>query len=135
MPGIYFHSLFGSRNDRAGAESSGIHRRINRQKFVRAELESELNNPDSLRTRVFAGLSKLLAARRASAAFAPGAAQQVLPLDPRIFALVRGVQTDGGQMLCLHNVAAESVTVPAIPGPAGGVTLQPYEVRWEKFPG
>src|SRR6185369_9720841 len=36
LPGIYFHSLFGSRNDRAAALSSGINRRINRQKMTRA---------------------------------------------------------------------------------------------------
>ena len=33
VPGIYFHSLFGSRGDRAGAEASGIPRRINREKL------------------------------------------------------------------------------------------------------
>src|SRR4030095_9210377 len=37
VPGIYFHSLFGSRGDRAGAESSGIKRRINPHTFSRPE--------------------------------------------------------------------------------------------------
>jgi glucosylglycerate phosphorylase len=42
LPAIYFHSLFGSRNDREAALTSGINRRINRQKFDRAALESGL---------------------------------------------------------------------------------------------
>jgi hypothetical protein len=35
VPAIYFHSLFGSRGDRLGAESRGIKRRINREKLER----------------------------------------------------------------------------------------------------
>jgi sucrose phosphorylase len=62
MPGIYFHSLFGSRGDEAGVEQSGIKRRINRQKFTRAELEAELSDPGSRRSVILAGL----AARRCS---------------------------------------------------------------------
>ena len=42
VPGIYFHSLFGSRNDREAALQSGINRRINRQKLTLAELEADL---------------------------------------------------------------------------------------------
>src|SRR5437588_7624959 len=51
MPGLYFHSLFGSRGDRAGAEASGIPRRVNRQKLVRPELERELDDPAPRRAR------------------------------------------------------------------------------------
>ena len=39
IPGIYFHSLFGSRGDLEGAKTSGIPRRINRQKFPLDALE------------------------------------------------------------------------------------------------
>lgn len=42
VPGIYFHSLLGSRNDREAALASGINRRINRQKLARADLETDL---------------------------------------------------------------------------------------------
>lgn len=131
VPGIYFHSLFGSRNDRAGAETSGIYRRINRQKLSRAELEAELTPPGSLRGRVFGGLSRLLAQRRANPAFAPQARQQLLDLDARVFAVVRESVDGKHRMLCLHNVS--NVTVALAAGtemPALGA-LAPYEVRWE----
>ncbi len=132
VPGIYFHSLFGSRNDRAGAESSGIPRRINRQKLSRAELEAELAKPDSIRSQVLTGLKELLRLRSASRAFAPGARQRILPLDPRVFALLR--ETDDGRerCLCLHNVSAETLTLPSGGELENAVTLAPYEVRWKK---
>lgn len=131
VPGIYFHSLFGSRNDRAGAETSGIHRRINRQKLSRAELEAELADAGSLRAQVFAGLSGLLQQRRASRAFAPSARQRLLELDARVFAVVRE-STDGtARMLCLHNVSNETVALPAGTEMLSLGTLAPFEVRWE----
>jgi glycosidase len=130
VPGIYFHSLFGSRNDRPGAESSGILRRINRQKLSRAELEAELAQPDSLRTRVFAGLRNLLQQRRQNPAFAPGATQRLLELDSRIFALERISASGQNRVLCLQNVANEPVSVGPTAELESAITLRPYEVRW-----
>ncbi len=89
VPGIYFHSLFGSRNDRGGMERSGIPRRINRQKFNRTELETELRNPESLPSKVLNRYTELLKARSARPAFHPSAAQQILELDHRVFGLLR----------------------------------------------
>ncbi len=133
VPGIYFHSLFGSRNDRAGAETSGIHRRINRQKLSRAELYAGLADALSLRALVFGGLTHLLEQRRASRAFAPGAKQRLLELDARVFALIRESADGAERMLCLHNVSSETVTLPAGKGSNQTVELSPYEVRWQKL--
>ncbi len=132
VPGIYFHSLFGSRNDRPGAEASGIPRRINRQKLGRADLEAELSRPHSLRARVFAGMSELLRRRRSSPAFAPSAQQRLLNIDPRVFALVR--ETNGERMLCLHNVSNETIPLANHPEWKQATPLAPYEVRWEALP-
>lgn len=113
VPGIYFHSLFGSRGDRPEAEASGIKRRINREKLARARLEAEMAEPASLRHRVFAGLRALLLLRRGHPAFAPAARQTVLDLGPRVFA-VRRESIDGrDRMLCLHNVSDAETTVQA----------------------
>jgi glucosylglycerate phosphorylase len=122
VPGIYFHSLFGSRGDRAGAEESGIRRRINREKLERAEIERELADPGSLRSRVLAGLRGLLQIRSSCPAFHPAGRWEVVPGDPRVLALRRHApDAGGGSVLCLHNVSGERVT------PLG---LEPYEVRW-----
>ncbi|MBP7828222.1 MAG: sugar phosphorylase [Verrucomicrobia bacterium] len=115
VPGIYFHSLFGSRGDRAGAAASGIARRINREKLNRDRLETELAEPASLRTQVFRGYRERLKFRRAHAAFAPASPQHVLSLDPRIFAILRETPDGNDRVLCLHNVSGETVDCPLPP--------------------
>lgn len=109
LPGLYFHSLFGSRGDRAGAEASGIARRINRQKLERQRLESELSDPATLRARVWTGLRQLLCARRSQAAFHPCGRQEVKSVSPHLFAIERSAPEGPDLVLCLHNVSAHPV--------------------------
>ena len=145
VPGIYFHSLFGSRNDRAAADASGIPRRINRQKFQRASLEQELADTSSLRSQVLGRFKALLAQRRGSPAFHPCGRQEVISSEASVFALLR-TSIDGREhALCFHNVTAGEVKLRnPIPRDAkkrfaeGGaalpdvteLNLAPYEVRW-----
>lgn len=155
VPGIYFHSLFGSRNWHAGVEETGRNRTINRQKLERGHLERELADPSSLRHQVFARYRQLLAARRGDAAFHPNGGQRILAGERAIFAFLRSAPDDSSRVLCLHNVAdaAQMVTVREadlglpIDGPwrnllgaeeihaDGGtltITLAPYQVFWLK---
>ncbi len=46
VPGIYFHSLFGSRGWPQGVQLTGRNRTINRQKLERLALERELQQPE-----------------------------------------------------------------------------------------
>jgi sucrose phosphorylase len=110
IPGIYFHSLFGSRGDPAGAKASGLPRRINREKLERHQLEAELRDRNSVRARVWQGLKQLLLVRRAQTAFHPQASQQVLSADARLFAVCRTAPEDQHRVLCLHNCSAEVVS-------------------------
>jgi sucrose phosphorylase len=123
LPAIFLHSLFGSRGDRAGAELSGIPRRINRERLVLADLEREVDDPGSRRSRVLTGLSQLLGQRRASPAFQPTAPAEVLALDPRVFALRRTSADGTREAICLHNVSGEALKVY-------GEVLGPYRTRW-----
>ncbi len=134
VPGIYFHSLFGSRNDRAGALHSGLNRRINRQKLAFAEMEAELANPSSLRARVFGRFRELLAFRRVHPAFAPHAPQQVLEVDSQIFVLLRETADATDRVLCLHNLTGAPVRLPELGGATGLAPLSPFEVRWIPLP-
>ncbi len=132
IPGIYFHSLFGSRGDRAGAEASGIPRRINRQKLDQRTLDAGLADPASLRGRIFSGCRDLLQRRRRHAAFHPLGTQQVLAVDPRVFA-VRRTSPDGtDRVLCLQNVSNETIPLPAARANGAGrvSSLSPYQVLW-----
>jgi sucrose phosphorylase len=117
LPGIYVHSLLGSRSWIEGLLWTGHNRTINRQKLDRATLERELADPASLRYQVFAAYRRLLRARASDPAFHPYGPQQVLSLHPCVFALLRtappggspGTGNGGGdgqsRVLCLHNVS------------------------------
>ena len=109
VPGIYFHSLFGSRGDRAGAETSGIPRRINRQKLSGDEVERDLSRPDSLRSRVFLRYKTLLSQRGAGSAFHPCGQQEVIDCGEHVFAVLRVSPDETQQVLCLHNVTSKEV--------------------------
>ena len=123
VPGIYFHSLFGSRGDPAGAKESGIPRRINRQKLIRSDLENELAVPRSLRAQVFAGLRALLQKRQRSAAFHPSGRQEIVSHDPRLFVVRRTSPDNRESMLCMHNISAESVETDfPLPDPEADVS-------------
>ncbi len=117
IPGIYFHSLFGSRGDREGAITTGINRRINRQKLAAATLSTELSDPTSLRSEVFTGLTSLLNQRASNPDFDPHGPQAILDSPATIFAIQRGTT------LCLTNIIHTPATYESTP-------LAPYETLW-----
>ncbi|HLC04699.1 MAG TPA: sugar phosphorylase [Anaerolineales bacterium] len=149
VPGIYFHSLFGSRNDHAGVERTGAPRSINREKLSLSTLEQALADDQSLRSLVFSGFTRLLRLRVAHPALSPYADQQILSLTPDTFGLLRRAIDGDRQLLCLHNVTDGTLRVDTgIQGPTGDtsidllsqepislpfVPLEPYQVRWIEF--
>ncbi len=155
VPGIYFHSLFGSRGWPEGVEETGRARTINREKLPLSRIMAEIQGRDTVRRHVLGGYRELLARRRAAGpAFDPYGPQEVLALDPAIFAVRREPKAGGRAVLCLHNVssAPTRVDVPAaahsLPAgaslrdllgpetrtvPAGrrlDITLEPYQAAW-----
>jgi len=111
VPGIYFHSMFGSRGWSEGAQASGQNRTINRRKFQRTELVKLLTDPRSRPARVFFRLQHLLKIRRRHAAFHPYGFQQVLHVAPEVFCLLRSSPNRQEHVLCLHNVSQHPVTL------------------------
>lgn len=90
IPGIYFHSLVGSRNYYKGVEESGIKRRINREKLNFEELAKELKISGSLRNNIFTSYKKLLKVRTNEKAFNPfGKAEYFNLEDYKIFVIKR----------------------------------------------
>jgi len=137
VPAIYYHSLLGSENDLQGMFSSGINRRINREKLDLDRLESELAQPDTLRANVYSQLANLLQIRKQQPAFSPSAKQQVLELGDGLFGLLRG---EGKQSVCfVVNLTAKAQPVSVanqgcdlISGEefSQNFTLQPYQFVW-----
>jgi len=144
IPGIYIHSLVGSRNDTRAVAETGIARRINRAKINRADLQRELDAPRSLRARVFREYMRMLAVRARRRAFHPNAAQEVLDLGPALFALRRR-HPSGDEVVALHNVTGREVKtdvgvdgglVDLLDGPrcaavrGRSLEMAPWQVRW-----
>ena len=104
VPGIYFHSLFGSRGWPEGVKLTGRSRSINRQKLERAELERELSASGGRRKLVFERFKNLLRARSSSPAFHPLGSQKVIHTGEGIFSLLRASPDGEHRALCLQNV-------------------------------
>ena len=121
VPGIYVHSLFGSRNWTEGVAQTGQNRTINRRKFQRDELLAALADPASVPHQVFTRYKRLIVARTAEPAFHPNAPQTLLRLDSRLFAFTRTRVDGSARLLCLVNVADASIP----PVEMGGVGFEP----------
>ncbi|MBN1963552.1 MAG: sugar phosphorylase [Anaerolineae bacterium] len=111
VPGIYFHSLVGSRNDRAGAAATGHNRSINREKLSRKVLEAALVEPESLRSLVMSRYRDLIQQRRSQRAFHPNGGQQILTVHPGVFAVLRTAPEGREAIVALHSVVNETVTI------------------------
>lgn len=123
IPGIYFHSMFGSRGWMSGVQQTGMNRTINRQKLTLPDVENELNDPVSLRAKVYKRFRYLLLLRRNHPAFHPQAEQKILEMGSSVFALER-ISPDGrDSMLCIQNVTSRTVSTH-------GFSLDPYETLW-----
>lgn len=151
VPGIFFHSLFGSRSWFEGVAQTGHHRSINRQKLWRGELEQKLADPTSLPHQVFRRLAHLLAVRTAHPAFHPYGMQSVLEYNQAVF-IVQRTSLDGGEKaLCVQNITNQSQwvefdlgkifgQVPALRDivsdqivptlRSGAIHLDPYQTLW-----
>ena len=148
VPGIYAHSLVGSSNDLLGVAKTGRARSINRQKWQQDELEALLADVDSRAAKIFSRYKQLLGARTAHSAFHPDGAQEVITVNPAIFALRRTSPDKNDAVLCLHNVSrtrqvfalrSAAISPDALlkdilsgeKAKAGEkLTLKPYEVKW-----
>ncbi len=111
IPGIYFHSLFGSKSWFAGSRESGMARTINRERLNVDELEKELLDAASLRHRIYHEFSQLLAVRRSNPAFHPNAPQTATLLHRSAIAIMRGQADKGRCVWCLHNISAENIHI------------------------
>ncbi len=104
IPGIYVHSLLGTRNDYQRVENAGHYRAINRHQWDFGQLVAELADEQSLHRRVFAGLTGLLAVRRKQAAFHPNATQFTLHLGTGLFGFWRQSMDRRQSIFCISNV-------------------------------
>ncbi len=138
MPGIYIHSLLGSRNNRREVEETGISRRINREKLALGDVARHLQDPGHLRSRVLTRFRHLLHLRKQQPAFHPDSAQEVPDYGPGFFCLRRTPSDAKRTIVALHNITdrrqpcpgeLQSATDILTGGPAPK-ELCPWQVCW-----
>jgi glucosylglycerate phosphorylase len=136
VPGVYVHSLLGSRSHHEGVRQTGHKRSVNREKFQLDKLEQELAGERGLRRQVLDGLTRLLQVRQREKAFHPQALQRVLETQKEVVGLQRGED-----VYCLHNVSTlpQEVTVPVATvdlltgaNEETRVQLGPLQIKWLK---
>lgn len=111
VPGIYIHSLFGSRNDKEGVEQTGRYRSINRKKLQREVLDAELADKTSLRSQVFSKFMQLLSIRREQSAFHPLATQIIHTINSSVFVVERTNLETNDVIIALTNVTDKHVSI------------------------
>lgn len=156
VPGIYFHSLLGSRNYIDGVKETGRYRTINREKLQRHVIEDELNSPDSRRFKIFSAFCSLINKRTGEKAFHPNAGQKVMHFDDAVFSILRTAMDNTEKILALINVSGNirnisidireldskgldrvydiiSETSFEIKNNILNIDVEPYQVMWLKF--
>ena len=143
VPATYIHSLLGSRNWLEGVAQTGRARTVNREKLRVEEVESELKNADSFRTKIFFPYLNLIQTRKKQAAFHPNAGFEILDINAKIFAIKR--HHPDQTLVALTNISSKPVPIKLqATGLAGRVTdlltgekisidsfeLKPYQYVW-----
>lgn len=149
IPGIYIHSLLGTRNDYKRMENLGYYRAINRHQWDGGLLDEELARAESEHARVFRDIKALLAIRQKQTAFHPNATQFTLHLGNEIFGYWRQSMDRRQSIFCISNISLQVQTLdpgginlvdtqqwydlitgsPVTRGSAP-IELQPYQTLW-----
>jgi sucrose phosphorylase len=149
IPGIYIHTLLGTRNDYERVENSGHYRAINRHQWHFDELTTLLATREWHHAEVFSRLKKLLAIRRQQVAFHPNAAQYTLHLGAAFFGFWRESIDQRQSIFCISNITDKAqsialsdinlidtenwqdlITAKEYTARDGELTLRPYQTVW-----
>jgi|TARA_B100001964_G_C14234330_1_gene601667 sucrose phosphorylase len=110
IPGIYIHSLLGSRNYSRGVEKTGINREINRGKLHYKKIEQEIRDKNSIRHKVLASYLHLLNARKRISALDPYCKEKPVKSDKIL--LITERKYKGKKIIAIVNVSEDKITLP-----------------------
>jgi glycosidase len=131
VPGIYVHSLIGSRNDHKGVKQTGIKRMITREKLSEDRIEADLSDVRSRRHQVLQGFLHLLRAREGIRAFHPSSVRKVIDCDKRLLAIERWYA--GETVWAVINVSGDRVAFPQYKGKTDAVSRKIFQGQAEPY--
>ena len=149
IPGIYIHSLLGTRNDLKGVEKTKHNRAINRKRLEYSDLVLELEDANHETRIVLDAMRRLLKLRSLQPAFHPNATQFTLQLGDELFGFWRQSMDRSQSVFALHSMVDRQTSIPAMSlnliagetwidilsgeeiAPVDGrVQFNPYQCRW-----
>ena len=112
IPGLYIHSLLGTKNDYDKVTHTGQNRSINRHRWQLDTLEHALSDSSSQHYRVFHGIRHLLHIRKQQKAFHPNATQFTLQLGDKVFGFWRQSLDRQQSIFCISNITTQPIEIP-----------------------
>jgi len=109
VPATYIQSLLGSRNWEEGVRLTNRARTINREKLQIDNVLSELENPESFRSKIFYKYFELIKVRRRQPAFHPNAPFKIIEVGSKAFAIARYCKDQ--VIYAIINISSKPVTV------------------------
>jgi sucrose phosphorylase len=111
IPGVYIHSMLGTRNDYERLENTQHNRHINRHRWDFDELEAALSDSNSIHSKVYHTLVDLIEIRKKQKAFHPNAIQFTLQLGPKVFGIWRQSIDKKQSIFCITNVSDQTLSI------------------------
>ena len=144
VPGMYFHSLVGSENYQEGVHKTGMYRSINREKLFHDKILGQINDPFTLRNKLFEGIKKLMKIRISEPAFNPFGEFEFPKLDLRTFCITRRREAEvihtifnlSEQQYELNHEVLKGKCLDLISGKTfelGTLQVLPYQMFWLKY--
>jgi sucrose phosphorylase len=152
VPGIYLHSLIGTRNDIEAVLATNSKRDINRTVISNKAIGIGLEDPLSKLSHINRELGRLIGIRSRQRAFHPNGEQKILVLSPDLFAVLRVSPEKDQHLLTLTNVTSRVCRLKISLSELGledicwydlvsemewmaedqilHISLQPYDVMW-----
>ncbi|MDJ0778853.1 MAG: sugar phosphorylase [Gammaproteobacteria bacterium] len=114
IPAFYIHSLLATPNDHDGVERASHNRAINRHRWHYPDLLARLEQADSNQARVLDEMTRRIRLRIRQPAFHPNATQFTLQLGEALFGFWRQSMDRSQSVFAIHNLGAETITIPAM---------------------
>ncbi len=111
IPGIYLHSFFGTKIDADAACCPISKREVNRTEIDYNKIIEALEDPNTLTSKIIHKLNALITIRTKQCAFHPNGAQDILIIQPEIFAVLRTSPDKSQHILSLINVTSDDIQV------------------------
>ncbi len=112
IPGIYIHSMLGTKNDYQKLANTHHNRAINRHRWQKDLFEQALTNNNLHHAHVLSSLKSLINIRIKQPAFHPNATQFTLHLGLQLFGFWRQSQDRKQSIFCVSNVTDHKIGLP-----------------------